>query len=429
METQLEMEESTVGEMEERAPQAGLSYMFVEQLSYIKDVDQLILNLQPLTHYAGDAMIARLLNKRNAKRHTWLHNAIFERSVEGIKLFHRFGCDIDAKCHGTPPLHLVATIRRLPEGEELDIEAFQYLAGHSDLTARDDQGASITHILAEHDMVAELTLLQQSGPAKFVNGLLEARDRLGNKPLHRAALSGASNALQYLVLQKVDLSAQSHSGQSALHCVIDGGMTARTLDCWNTLARAGMNPSNTLDRWGRSAYQYALDHGFTFSLSNELVAGVPSLKTAVLTHPLCRKHPTCAPSVAGSPEGPPENTHRLRVVVDERSGVLRSGDLSDNLHWVEKCAPAAITDVLRVHEWSYVRYLQNTCAKLHPDPEQTGGLAQLDGDTTVGRDTYSAAMHAAGALTQGVDMVMKGTVRNAFAAVRPPGHHAGYAQK
>ena len=35
-----------------------------------------------------------------------------------------------------------------------------------------------------------------------------------------------------------------------------------------------------------------------------------------------------------------------------------------------------------------------------------------------------AAQHAAGALVAGVDAVMKGKARTAFAAVRPPGHHA-----
>ena len=35
-----------------------------------------------------------------------------------------------------------------------------------------------------------------------------------------------------------------------------------------------------------------------------------------------------------------------------------------------------------------------------------------------------AALYAAGAVVRAVDMVMQGTVRNAFCAVRPPGHHA-----
>ena len=38
--------------------------------------------------------------------------------------------------------------------------------------------------------------------------------------------------------------------------------------------------------------------------------------------------------------------------------------------------------------------------------------------------TLTAARRAAGAVVRAVDMVMAGEVRNAFCAVRPPGHHA-----
>jgi acetoin utilization deacetylase AcuC-like enzyme len=41
--------------------------------------------------------------------------------------------------------------------------------------------------------------------------------------------------------------------------------------------------------------------------------------------------------------------------------------------------------------------------------------------------TLQAALHASGAVVQAVDLVMSGTVENAFCCVRPPGHHAGPA--
>jgi len=36
-----------------------------------------------------------------------------------------------------------------------------------------------------------------------------------------------------------------------------------------------------------------------------------------------------------------------------------------------------------------------------------------------------AALNAAGAVIEACDKVMSGDYRNAFCAVRPPGHHAG----
>jgi hypothetical protein len=51
----------------------------------------------------------------------------------------------------------------------------------------------------------------------------------------------------------------------------------------------------------------------------------------------------------------------------------------------------------------------------------------VDGDTTVSHGSFAAAMYAAGSVIQGVDMIMKGEIKNAFCAVRPPGHHAGFS--
>lgn len=48
----------------------------------------------------------------------------------------------------------------------------------------------------------------------------------------------------------------------------------------------------------------------------------------------------------------------------------------------------------------------------------------LDPDTYTSPRSYEAACLAAGAAVSAVDMVLKGEVDNAFALVRPPGHHA-----
>jgi acetoin utilization deacetylase AcuC-like enzyme len=56
------------------------------------------------------------------------------------------------------------------------------------------------------------------------------------------------------------------------------------------------------------------------------------------------------------------------------------------------------------------------------------GRHQIDGDTIVSPGSEDAALRAAGAVIAGVDAVCAGRARNAFAAVRPPGHHAEAAQ-
>jgi acetoin utilization deacetylase AcuC-like enzyme len=53
-----------------------------------------------------------------------------------------------------------------------------------------------------------------------------------------------------------------------------------------------------------------------------------------------------------------------------------------------------------------------------------GQHAALDADTIVSPGSIEAALRAAGAVVRAVDIVMEGGAQAAFAAVRPPGHHA-----
>jgi acetoin utilization deacetylase AcuC-like enzyme len=52
------------------------------------------------------------------------------------------------------------------------------------------------------------------------------------------------------------------------------------------------------------------------------------------------------------------------------------------------------------------------------------GFAYLDADTVVSPGSGEAALHAVGAACAAVDAVFAEESRNAFCAVRPPGHHA-----
>ncbi|MFT6224679.1 MAG: acetoin utilization deacetylase AcuC-like enzyme [Paracoccaceae bacterium] len=77
---------------------------------------------------------------------------------------------------------------------------------------------------------------------------------------------------------------------------------------------------------------------------------------------------------------------------------------------------AAQADLLRVHPEAYIDAM--TAAV----PEE--GVVSLDADTHMMKGTLKAALRGAGACVAAVDAVMAGEVQNAFAAVRPPGHHA-----
>jgi acetoin utilization deacetylase AcuC-like enzyme len=68
-----------------------------------------------------------------------------------------------------------------------------------------------------------------------------------------------------------------------------------------------------------------------------------------------------------------------------------------------------------VHPIGYIESIQSACK---PD------LHFLDCDTVVSQHSYQTALLAVGGTLAACDAVIKGQVRNAFCAVRPPGHHA-----
>lgn len=71
--------------------------------------------------------------------------------------------------------------------------------------------------------------------------------------------------------------------------------------------------------------------------------------------------------------------------------------------------------ILRVHEPAYHDWVRELCGR-------GGGFLDV-GDTYVCRESYDAAVASVDAGLTGVDLVMSGRVKNAFTAMRPPGHH------
>jgi len=127
-----------------------------------------------------------------------------------------------------------------------------------------------------------------------------------------------------------------------------------------------------------------------------------SMNTALFTHPACIEHDTGL--------GHPECADRLKVVLAALE--------SEQFYLLDRReAPRAeIEQITRVHKPDYVAHVLASVPK--------HGHAGLDADTIISPGSGEAALRAAGALTGAVDAVMAGECRNAFCAVRPPGHHA-----
>ena len=77
--------------------------------------------------------------------------------------------------------------------------------------------------------------------------------------------------------------------------------------------------------------------------------------------------------------------------------------------------PASLEELEMIHAPEYISHVKSKA-------ENGGGW--LDPDTVMSPKSYEAALYAAGGLLVAVEGVMKKEVDNAFAIVRPPGHHA-----
>jgi len=131
------------------------------------------------------------------------------------------------------------------------------------------------------------------------------------------------------------------------------------------------------------------------------------MSTAFYSHPACRGHDMGA--------GHPECPQRLDAITDH---LLATG-LDVALDFRE-AGPATPEQLERAHTTHYVTEIFDVLQQV-----QTAGEPKaLDPDTVAGPGTLQAALRAAGAAVAATDDVLAGRARNAFCAVRPPGHHA-----
>jgi acetoin utilization deacetylase AcuC-like enzyme len=108
--------------------------------------------------------------------------------------------------------------------------------------------------------------------------------------------------------------------------------------------------------------------------------------------------------------GHPENARRLERILD----TLKEQGLLDRLLLLEP-RPATREELLDVHTERHIERVRTVA-------ERGGG--HLDPDTYVSPRSFEAGLMAAGGVVRAVKGVVDGEIDNAFALVRPPGHHA-----
>ena len=125
--------------------------------------------------------------------------------------------------------------------------------------------------------------------------------------------------------------------------------------------------------------------------------------TLLFYHPIFLSHDT----------GPhPEHKRRLRWILRllDQQKLIAPHALS-----IATPEPATQPQLLTAHTQRHITRIQQLAAR-------GGGV--IDSDTIVSAKSYQAALYAAGAGISAVKVLQKKKAHNAFALVRPPGHHA-----
>jgi acetoin utilization deacetylase AcuC-like enzyme len=128
-------------------------------------------------------------------------------------------------------------------------------------------------------------------------------------------------------------------------------------------------------------------------------------ETALIYHPKYLEHDTG--------HGHPESRYRLEVMMKaiKENGML---DHEDIIKLLQPAMSSPENAILRIHPKSHVEFVKRISAS----------GASADPDTPSSPGTYEAALLAVEGVLLAGDKVINGEAKNAYAMIRPPGHHA-----
>jgi len=126
------------------------------------------------------------------------------------------------------------------------------------------------------------------------------------------------------------------------------------------------------------------------------------MKTGLITSDTYQNHNTG--------DGHPEKVDRVTAVIDNFKKL-------DNKNLIWKKPSKFDRSLLEItHNSDYINFVEESFPK--------SGLSFLDGDTIISPGSKEATSDAVGSIVSAIDGVQNKEYKNAFCAVRPPGHHA-----
>ena len=126
------------------------------------------------------------------------------------------------------------------------------------------------------------------------------------------------------------------------------------------------------------------------------------MKTGLVTSDTYKSHDTG--------NGHPEKIDRVTAIIDNFKKVDNKNIIWKKSNNFDECY------LNKTHSVNYIKHVKQSFPKK--------GLVFLDGDTIVSPGSKSATKDAVGSIITAIDGVQNKEFKNAFCAVRPPGHHA-----
>jgi len=112
-----------------------------------------------------------------------------------------------------------------------------------------------------------------------------------------------------------------------------------------------------------------------------------------------------------------ESHKRLIAIMDFLN---EQGVLEDPNFKLIQPRKATLDQIQYVHDKNLVNEVKALCELA----EKTQRVQNLDMDTAVSGKTYEASLYSVGGNLEAIDQIFDGKIKNAFCAVRPPGHHS-----
>lgn len=346
------------------------------------------------------------INERDNTGCTPLQVALLAAAADAVGACLAKGAKINLKCNGSPPTHILLSMYSIPSNREVVLRMLDtLLAANVDMTANDDYGRSAFHLAGLYDAVPCAEKIQAKQLQLQLEGIIApgplpldaaAVDKTGRTALHAAVLGRSAAMVAFLLKLGADVAtAEWQYGETALHLA---GKLSWQAGYEQLHAACSEEVKAMRSFCGKTAAELLAEAaGSAAAVEGGAVAGAArdkrkEKKTLILSHAICADHHTCAPINRQLSYVPPENTLRLDTLLAARHGTLMQEGLLSRCQLLFGAPRANISDVLRVHDYGYVRDILTAVGALQGQQAVAGAAVAGGAAAGAGENKKEAAV-------------------------------------